>query len=133
MGQRISYELDGIGHGGAPIPMGARVGGLFVSSGVMGADPATGSVPADGTRQVELVFANAKALLDRAGMAADTVAYVAVLLADDSLRPAINAEWVDWFPDPHDRPARHITVQSLPNELLIQLQLFAFSGQSEGG
>lgn len=125
---RVSYELDGIGHGGAPIPMGARAGGLFISSGIMGADPTTGVVPADGLRQVELVFANAKALLARAGMAADTVTYVAVLLADNSLRPAINAEWVAWFPHPHDRPARHITVQSLPNEMLLQLQLFAFAG-----
>ncbi len=128
MTRRISYELDGVTHGGAPIPMAARVGGLFVSSAIMGADPETGSIPADGARQVALAFRNARELLAQAEMDPDTVVYVSVLLADDALRPAVNTHWVEWFPDPHDRPARHTTLRSLAGGMVVQLQIFAFAG-----
>ncbi len=41
-----SIHVEGVRHG-APIPMGARVGNMIFSSGIIGADPSTGDVPAD--------------------------------------------------------------------------------------
>jgi hypothetical protein len=38
-----SVEIEGLSRGSNPIPMGARVGPLVCSSGLMGADPGTGS------------------------------------------------------------------------------------------
>ena len=40
-GKRRSIHVEGIQHG-APIPMGALVGNVLFSSGIMGTDPATG-------------------------------------------------------------------------------------------
>ena len=40
-GKRRSVHVEGVEHG-APIPMGARVGNMLFSSGIMGTDPATG-------------------------------------------------------------------------------------------
>ena len=40
-GKRRSLHVDGVQHG-APIPMGALVGNVLFSSGIMGIDPATG-------------------------------------------------------------------------------------------
>jgi predicted dehydrogenase len=42
-----SIEVEGVSHGAAPIPMGARVGNMIFSSGIMGKDPATDKLPED--------------------------------------------------------------------------------------
>jgi 2-iminobutanoate/2-iminopropanoate deaminase len=123
--RRTCYEIPGVDHGSAPIPMAARVGNSFQTSGIMGKDPSTNSLPEDGRKQVEFLFANARKLLEVAGVADDQVVYVDVLLADNDLRGAINEEWTAWFPDPHDRPARHTTVRELPGGMVAQLRLQA--------
>ncbi len=125
MGRRKTFEVPGVTHGGAPIPMGAMVGNIFHSSAVMGADPQTGALPDDGARQVELVFANVKTLLEAAGLTSDDVVYFNVFLEDVELRGAVNEHWLAWFPEEHDRPARHVTVRPLPGKMLVQLQFLA--------
>lgn len=125
MSRRTCYEIPGVDHGGAPIPMAARVGNSFHTSGIMGRDPATNTLPKDGRKQIEFLFANAKTLLEIADIASDQVVYVEVLLADNALRGAINEEWTAWFPNPNDRPARHTTVRELPGGMVAQLQVRA--------
>lgn len=124
MSRRQSYEIPGIEHS-APIPMAARVGSSFQTGGIMGKDPATGTLPEDGAKQVELVFTNLRTLLDIAGVDLDQITYVEVLLADNSLRSEVNKYWVDWFPDAHDRPARHTTVHELQGGMVVQLRVQA--------
>ena len=41
-----SLHVPNVGHK-APIPLGARVGNLICSSGIIGKDPANGALPAD--------------------------------------------------------------------------------------
>lgn len=125
MSRRKSFEIPGVDHGSAPIPMAAQVGAFFHSSGIPPTDPTTGSIPAEGERQVEAVFGNAAALLSVAGLGPADVVYLDVFLEDDSLRSAVNKHWLTWYPDEHDRPARHVTVRSLPGKMLIQLQVQA--------
>lgn len=125
MSRRQTYEIPGIDHGGAPIPMAARVGPSFQTSGIMGKDPSTNELPADGIHQVEFVFSNSRTLLDVAGVALDQVTFVEVFLADNDLRGEVNKQWLEWYPDEHDRPARHTTVRDLPGGMLVQLRLQA--------
>lgn len=125
MSRRQNYEIPGVDHGSAPIPMAARVGNAFHSSGIMGKDPATNTLPEDGAKQVEFVFANTRALLDAAGAELDQVVYVEVLLADNELRGEVNKYWTQWYPDQGDRPARHTTLRELPGGMKIQLQVQA--------
>jgi 2-iminobutanoate/2-iminopropanoate deaminase len=121
MSRRRTYEIPGIDHGSAPIPMAARVGPVLRSSGIMGRDPATNQLPDDPARQVDFVFANALALLDVAEVELDQVVHVEVLLADNRYRDAVNERWVSLFPDLSDRPARHTTVRELPGGMVVQL------------
>lgn len=121
-----SVEIEGLSHGGNPIPMGARVGPLVCSSGLMGADPATGQVPEDGREQVRLVFDNLVTFLANAGAGLGDVARVGVLLQDPGLRADINERWVTLFPGAGDRPARHTTVRDLPGQMVVQLEVIAY-------
>lgn len=125
MSRRRTFEIPGVDHGSAPIPMAAQVGAFFHSSGIPPTDPATGTIPEDGERQVDVVFGNAAALLGVAGLGPDDIVYLDVYLEDDALRPAINKRWLAWFPNEHDRPARHVTVRPLPGQMKIQIQVQA--------
>ena len=62
-----SIEVAGVSHGAAPIPMGARVGNILYSSGIMGKDPATDTLPGDAVQQARHVFLNMRSLLSAAG------------------------------------------------------------------
>lgn len=125
MSRRKTFEIPGVNHGSAPIPMAAQVGPVFHSSGIPPTDPATGSVPEDGARQVEMAFANTAALLKVAALGPADVVYLDVFLEDDSLRSEVNKHWLEWYPNEHDRPARHTTVRPLPGKMLVQLQVQA--------
>lgn len=125
MSRRQCYEIPGVNHGGAPIPMAARVGSSFQTSAIMGKDPATNELPDEGSAQVEFVFSNLKALLDVAGVDLDQLTFVEVLLADNDLRGEVNRYWTQWYPDADDRPARHTTVRELPGGMVVQLRVQA--------
>lgn len=122
-----SLHVPHVGHK-APIPLGARVGPLICSSGIAGKDPADGHLPADGALQVAHAFTNLQALLAAGGGGLQHVVKLAVTLADDGLREAVNQHWLACFPDADDRPARHVTVQPLGHGMAVQLEVTAWVG-----
>lgn len=126
--QQRSLEIEGISHGAAPIPMGARVGQLLVSSGIPGADQVTGKIPEDTQEQVRLAFANMSALLAKGGAKLQDVAKLTVYVKDNSVREHLNTEWLRLFPHHDDRPARHTVVYDLQHGMKIQLEVMAFVG-----
>lgn len=105
--------------------MGARVGNIVYSSGIMGKDPATDTLPADGASQARFMFQNLRSLLANAGATLDDVVRVTAYVKDNGQREALNAEWTRCFPDPHDRPARHTQVVDLPGNMLVQIEAVA--------
>ncbi len=133
-----SLHVPGLGHGATPIPLGARVGNLLCSSGINGADAATGKLPEDPLAQVKHAFANLQSLLAAGGASLGDVVKLTVYLKDGfdgnsngnisqkALRDAVNVEWVACFPDADDRPARHILVYDLQNGMALQLEVTAF-------
>jgi 2-iminobutanoate/2-iminopropanoate deaminase len=122
--RRRTLEIDGVKHR-APIPMGCRVGSLLHSSAVMGMDPSTGEIPAAGDEQVRCAFANIRRLLDAGDATTDDIVAMSVYLDDDALRPAVDDCWIEMFPDPADRPARHTTRLDLPGNMRVQLEVVA--------
>jgi len=120
-----SLEVPGVTHGAAPIPMGARVGNVIYSSGILGKDAATDRLPAEPDAQARHVFLNMGTLLGQGGATLADVVRMTVYLKDDSMRDALNREWLSTFPDPHDRPARHVLIHPLPGALLIQIEIVA--------
>lgn len=120
-----SLEVPGVTHGNAPIPMGARVGNMIFSSGIMGKDPATDTLPEDVGLQAKFAFDNMISLLAAGGATLDHLARMTVFIKDESARPAVNAQWLKYFPDPHDRPARHTVVHDLRGGMLLQIEVVA--------
>jgi 2-iminobutanoate/2-iminopropanoate deaminase len=105
--------------------MGARVGNVIYSSGILGKDPLTDKLPEDAAGQARFVFENMRTLLKVGGATTEDVVRLTVYLKNDSLREDLNREWIATFPDPHDRPARHVLIHPLAGALLIQVEIVA--------
>ena len=120
-----SIEVEGLSHGGAPIPLGCRIGPILATSGVGGSDRATGAMPPDADTQAVNCFANLKAILESGGLDMGDVVKLTVFIADEAHRAAVNKPWVAHYPDPHKRPARHALVMPLRSGQLIQLEALA--------
>lgn len=121
-----SIEVPGLSHGPMPIPVAAKRGGLLMSGGISGIDPATGEIPPTADAEAAQVFANVRAVLDGAGMATSDVVKIVFFVVDRDVRSSINGPWVEMFPDARDRPARHTLVQALPGGMRMQAELVAF-------
>ncbi len=120
-----SIEVEGVTHGSVPIPMGARVGNMIFSSGIAGKDPATDKVPEDPAAQAHFAFQNMATLVRNGGGTLADVGRVTVFIKDNSMRAHVNKSWLEMFPDPHDRPARHTQVIDLAGGMLVQLEIVA--------
>lgn len=123
---RRSINIDGLSHGGLPIPQASLVGPLLASGGINGMDPATGEIPAGLEQQIGLVFANMRAIVEAAGGTVEDIARCVFYVRDKSCRPLVDAEWTAMFPDPESRPARHTLVHDLNGPLLVQCELTAY-------
>ena len=119
-----SIDIPGASHN-APIPAAARVGQILCSSAISGKDAATGQLSPDPVEQTRHAFANLKALLSAGGAKLTDVVKMTIYLKDNSLREAINVEWNACFPDPHDRPARHILNYDLQHGMALQIEVMA--------
>lgn len=119
-----SIHVPGASHN-APIPAGARVGNILCSSAIAGKDAATGQLPPDAATQARLAFANLRTLLNAGGATLADVVKLSITIRDNAVREAINAEWQACFPDPDDRPARHIVLHDLQHGMWLQLEVMA--------
>lgn len=119
-----SIDLSGASHK-APIPAAARVANILCTSAIAGKDPVTTELPADAATQARNAFANLRALLQAGGASLLDVVKLSVTIKDNSVRELVNEQWHDCFPDPHDRPARHITVQDLQHGMWLQIEAMA--------
>jgi 2-iminobutanoate/2-iminopropanoate deaminase len=122
-----SIDLPGASHK-APIPAAARVGNVICTSAIAGKDPVSSELPADAGAQVRNAFANLRALLHAGGGSLQDVVKLSISLKDNAVREAVNAEWLACFPDPHDRPARHIVLQDLQHGMWLQIEAMAVLG-----
>ncbi len=128
MDKRRSIEVSGVKHQN-PIPAASRKGPFVTSGAISGADIATGKVPADLDAQCAAMFANVRRLIEAAGGTPDDIIKMTVWIADRALRPTLNKYWVEMFPDPHSRPARHTVASSdLVLPMQVQCDLLAVIG-----
>lgn len=125
MGRREVFEIPGVSHAPAPIPLAVRVGPILFTSAIMGVDPATGKAPADPDRQVDFAFAHLDDVLRQAGLNRDSIGHVSALLTDDDMRPRLNRVWIEWFPNADDRPARHVALEAISDGMRIKLEVVA--------
>jgi enamine deaminase RidA (YjgF/YER057c/UK114 family) len=124
--ERRSIEVPGFNHGPQPIPAACRVANVVVTGGIYGLDIDTGLVPDDLERQTRLMFLNLQRVLEAAGATLGQVAKMTFWVRNAEARMFINPEWLQVFPDPHSRPARH-TLQNdhMAANLLVQCDALA--------
>jgi 2-iminobutanoate/2-iminopropanoate deaminase len=118
-----SIQVPGLHHGGAPIPIASVRRGILASGRISGHRADASLAPAQD--QIGQVFINAGLVLAQAGGSLDDLIRMTFVLADDALRPALNDCWTAIFPDPDDRPTRHISVTPLPPDVVVQCELLA--------
>ena len=129
MDKRRSIEVGGVKHVN-PIPSASRKGPFVVSGAISGADAQTGKVPADLDAQCRNMFGNVRRIMEAAGGSPDDILKMNVWISDRNLRETMNRHWVEMFPDPHSRPARHTIAQpDLSPPMQIQCDLLAVIGK----
>lgn len=106
---RRSIEIEGFQHAN-PIPAASRVGPLLASSVVAPRDPSTGKVPDDAAGQLANLFTHVGQMLAEAGADWRHVVKMSFYVPELALRDEINGPWLEHFPDPASRPARHTQV-----------------------
>jgi len=99
---------------------------MLCTSAVSGKDPATGELPQDIAEQARNAFQNLRNVLAAGDASLAQVVKFDVTLNDEAARSALNTEWLAAFPDPADRPARHITVHELQHGMRLQIEVIAF-------
>lgn len=99
--------------------------GLVFVSGQLPIDPATGAFPDGGIReQTEQSLANARAILEAAGLSLANVVKTTVFLADMADFGAMNEVYARFFAEPF--PARSaVAVKTLPKGALVEIECIA--------
>ena len=127
-----SIEVEGLHHGGMPIPSASRRGPLVASGGISGLDRSTGEL-ADGIeQQVDRLFENVEAVIEAAGGSINDIVKIEFSTDDPSARSLINERWTAMFPDDDRRPARHILARELRFGMLVQADFLAYVETTEG-
>jgi 2-iminobutanoate/2-iminopropanoate deaminase len=103
---RSSIHIPTLSHLTA-IPVASRVGPLVMSSVIAAFNPGTRDVPDAVEEQVANIFTHVAAMLDAAGATWDDVVKMNFWFADPRHRAALEAPWIEHFPDESSRPARH--------------------------
>lgn len=126
MAKREVIEIPGVTHGKAPIPMGAKIGSMVFSSAIMGKNPETNELPLQNEDQFAFIFQNIGTFMEKAGGSPNNIIRMSVYLKENEHRNLFNEQWLKMFPDEHDRPARHISInKELTNRMVVQVEVIA--------
>lgn len=112
---------------GSPLfSQGAKAGPFILLSGIVGIDPATGSLAGTTIQeQTRQAIRNCEKILNSAGAGLDDVVEVGVLLTDPTDFNGLNEEYARWFPS--EPPARYVAkLGAEPTGLLVSIRMTAF-------
>lgn len=125
MAKRTSIYVEGFSHKN-PIPAACRIGNLLESGSIQGTDPATGQYGATMDEQCALMLGHVKRIVEAGGGSLADVVKMTVWMKDRTNREPLNRVWLEAFPDPHSRPARHaIHAPHLDGEKLLECSFTA--------
>lgn len=124
MARRKSIYVSGFKHKN-PVPNACVIDGLLMSGVVLGVDPQTGEMPTSIEAQCANMFAHVRSIVETAGGSTGDIIKMTVWLRDVSHRQPVNDEWVKFFPDHDDRPARHALPLTADGPSLVQCDVTA--------
>lgn len=131
MGQRVSVNGARSRHEN-PIPNASRIGRIVMSSVITGANPGTRDLPDSFEAQVANVFTHIRHDVEAAGGTVDDILKITFWVRDPATqRSALNAGWVELFPNPESRPARHTQPLAAGGKSLVQADFVAVLGSNE--
>jgi len=107
---REIISLPGIPHN-APLPTGAKIGNIVVSSAISGREAGSGEFDQDPAAQAERLFENIRAFMEKAGGTPDNIVSMTFYLKEAKYNEAINEAWIKMFPT-ENRPARENHVKT---------------------
>ena len=109
-----------------PYSQGAATGGLVITSGQLGLDPASGDFAPGGIEgQTRQSLLNVKAVLEAAGSGMDKVLKTTVFLKDMNDFAAMNKVYAEFFGE-GGYPARSaVQVAKLPKDGLVEIEVVA--------
>lgn len=106
---RHSIEIESFRHSN-PIPAASRIGPMIASSVITPRFPNSTETPDDIATQVDNLFAHIGAVLIAAGAGWEHVIKLEFSVPSLDDRAIINGPFLERFPDPASRPARHTSV-----------------------
>lgn len=109
MSDRRSIQIDGLSHQTA-IPVASRIGPLLVSSVISPFNPGTREVPPEAVAQATNIFHHVDLMLKAGEGDWSSVAKMEFWVVNAEGRAAIEGLWIERFPEPASRPARHTHV-----------------------
>ena len=124
MSRRRSIHIDGFSHKN-PIPNASVIGNLLATGVIMGRDTRSETIPDTIEAQCANMFDHVREIVKAAGGTTDDIIKMSVWLKDPSDRAALNAEWTAMFPDPENRPARHVFTLEGDSPVMIQCDFMA--------
>jgi 2-iminobutanoate/2-iminopropanoate deaminase len=124
---RQSIYVEGFSHKN-PIPAACRIGAMVYSGSIQGSDPATGQYGATLEEQSRLMFEQVRRIAEAAGGGVADIVKMTVWMKDRTRRAALNGPWLEMFPDPASRPARHTMNADLDGGKLVECEFVAVIG-----
>lgn len=107
-----------------PYSQAIRTGNLLVTSGQLGLNPVSGTLPEGVEKQAEQALQNIDAILTEAGYARTDVVKTTVFIRNMADFGKVNAIYADYFGD--HKPARScVEVSALPKNGLVEIEVTA--------
>ncbi|WP_159326322.1 RidA family protein [Streptomyces tendae] len=123
MPRRTSVYTDEYQHTN-PVPAACRIDNVVYSGAIVGTDRERGTARTL-DEQCAVMFRRLRDIVTAAGCDLSDIVKVTLWMADRRDRSAVNREWTAMFPDPADRPARHVVQVELDEATLIQCDFVA--------
>ena len=101
---------------------------MVYSGSIQGSDPATGQYGASLAEQSRLMFEQVRRIVDAAGGGVGDIIKITVWMKDRTRRAALNGPWLEMFPDPQSRPARHTMNADLDGGKRVECEFVAVLG-----
>lgn len=129
-GKRRNFEVPGVPHKD-PLPGGAMVGNVLVSSAVNGQGP-NGALREGVAAQIDQAYLNVKTLLAQAGATLDDIVHFWVFMKEEFDIDTLVEKWLGVFPAEGNRPARKTFLRSdIQGDQQVQMQFSALLGQGK--